>query len=77
MPESNAPRFRRVFLAAAAGAAAATAVSAIDPRSAARARVDGDVVEAVRPNVPSFGRLHIYLNKAVSASTAVAWTVLG
>ena len=44
MPESNAPRSRRVFLAAAAGAAAATAVSAIDPRSAVRAGVDGDVV---------------------------------
>ena len=34
-------------------------------------------VEAVRPNVPSFGKLRIYLNKAVTASTAVAWTVLG
>ena len=44
MSESNAPRSRRVFLAAAAGAAAATAVSAIDPRSAVRAGVDGDVV---------------------------------
>ena len=44
MPESNAPRSRRVFLVAAAGAAAATAVSAIDPRSAVRAGVDGDVV---------------------------------
>ena len=33
-------------------------------------------VEAVRPNVPSFGKLRIYLNKAVTASTAVAWTVL-
>ena len=44
MPELNAPRSRRVFLAAAAGAAAATAVSAIDPRSAVRAGVDGDVV---------------------------------
>ena len=44
MPESNAPRSRRVFLAAAAGAAAATAVSALDPRSGVRAGVDGDVV---------------------------------
>ena len=34
-------------------------------------------VEAVRPNVPSFGKLRIYLNKAVTTSTAVAWTVLG
>ena len=33
-------------------------------------------VEAVRPNVPSFGKMRIYLNKAVTASTAVAWTVL-
>ena len=44
MSTSDAPRSRRVFLAAAAGAAAATAVSAIDPRSAVRAGVDGDVV---------------------------------
>ena len=34
-------------------------------------------VEAVRPNVPSFGKLRIYLNKAVTASTPVAWVVLG
>ena len=34
-------------------------------------------VEAVRPNVPSFGKMRIYLNKAVTASTAVAWVVLG
>ena len=44
MSDSNAPRSRRVFLAAAAGAAAATAVTALDPRAAVRAGVDGDVV---------------------------------
>ena len=44
MSESNAPRSRRVFLAATAGAAAVTAVSALDPRSAVRAGADGDVV---------------------------------
>ena len=60
MPESNAPRSRRVFLAAAAGAAAGIAYRG-----------------GIRPNVPSFGKLRIYLNKAVSTSTAVAWTVLG
>ena len=55
MSESNAPRSRRVFLAAAAGAAAATAVSAIDPRSAVRAGVDGDVVlESTGPEGSTF-----------------------
>jgi hypothetical protein len=34
-------------------------------------------VEAVRPNVPSFGKLRIYLNQPVSTSTTVAWIVLG
>jgi hypothetical protein len=34
-------------------------------------------VEAVRPNVPSFGKLRIYLNQSVSSSTPVAWIVLG
>jgi hypothetical protein len=44
MSSPNAPRNRRAFLTAAAGAAAATAVSAIAPRSAVLAGVDGDVV---------------------------------
>lgn len=34
-------------------------------------------VEAVRPNVPSFGKLRIYLNRPVASSTTVAWIVLG
>lgn len=40
-------------------------------------RRSGVHVEAVRPNVPSFGKLRIYLNQSVSASTPVAWIVLG
>ena len=36
----------------------------------------GVYVAAVRPNVPSAGKLRIYLNKAVSSSTFVAWFVL-
>jgi hypothetical protein len=44
MSPSNAPRSRRAFLAAAAAAAAVTTASAIDPRSAVLAGVDGDVV---------------------------------
>jgi len=44
MSPPNAPRNRRAFLTAAAGVAAATAASVIDPRSAVRAGVDGDVV---------------------------------
>jgi hypothetical protein len=34
-------------------------------------------IEAVRPNVPSFGKLRIYLNQPVPSSTTVAWIVLG
>ena len=34
-------------------------------------------VEAVRPNVPSGGKMRIYLNKAVTSSTFVVWFVLG
>ena len=33
-------------------------------------------VMAVRPNYPSGGKLRIYLNKAVTSRTAVAWLVL-
>jgi hypothetical protein len=44
MSSPNAARNRRAFLAAAAGAVAATAASAIDPRAVVRAGVDGDVV---------------------------------
>ena len=40
-------------------------------------RRTGVHVEAVRPNVPSFGKLRIYLNRAVSSSTPVGWVVLG
>jgi hypothetical protein len=40
-------------------------------------RRTGVHVEAVRPNVPSFGKLRIYLNGPVSSSTTVAWIVLG
>jgi hypothetical protein len=36
----------------------------------------GVYVAAVRPNYPSTGKLRIYLNKAVTASTNVAWAVL-
>jgi hypothetical protein len=36
----------------------------------------GVSVAAVRPNYPSAGRMRIYLNKAVTTSTAVAWVVL-
>jgi len=42
MTASNAPRSRRLFLVAAAGAAAATAATALDPRAAVRAGVDAD-----------------------------------
>jgi hypothetical protein len=35
----------------------------------------GAWVAAVRPNYPVTGKLRIYLNKAVTASTYVAWTV--
>lgn len=42
--EVNLPRNRRAFLAAAAGAAAATLVSAVDRPAAVRAGTDGDVV---------------------------------
>lgn len=68
MSESNAPRSRRVFLAAAG---TPLCFATLQTRRA------GVHVEAVRPNVPSFGKLRIYLNEAVTASTAVAWTVLG
>jgi hypothetical protein len=37
----------------------------------------GTHIEAVRPNAPSTGKMRISLNKAVSASTPVAWFVLG
>src|SRR5262245_35829260 len=34
-------------------------------------------VVAVRPNIPSAGKMRIYLSKAVTSSTTVAWVVLG
>ena len=37
----------------------------------------GVSVAAVRPNYPSTGKVRIYLNKAVTASTYVAWMVMG
>jgi hypothetical protein len=37
----------------------------------------GVYVSAVRPNNPSTGKLRIYLNKAASSATYVAWVVLG
>ena len=37
----------------------------------------GVYVSAMRPNYPSTGKLRIYLNKAATASTYVAWVVLG
>jgi hypothetical protein len=35
----------------------------------------GVYVAAVRPNYPTVGKVRIYLNKAVTASTYVAWFV--
>ena len=37
----------------------------------------GISIAAVRPNVPSLGKIRIYLNQPVSSSTTVAWIVLG
>jgi hypothetical protein len=34
-------------------------------------------VTAVKPNVPSSGKLRIYLNRTVAASTPIAWIVMG
>jgi hypothetical protein len=36
----------------------------------------GVYVAAVRPNYPSAGMFRIYLNKAVTSATNVAWLVL-
>ena len=36
----------------------------------------GTYVIAARPNYPSTGKLRIYLNRVVTATTYVAWVVL-
>ncbi len=44
--------------------------------SVARSYTTGVYVAAVRPNYPIKDQMRIYLTKAVTTSTAVAWVVL-
>jgi hypothetical protein len=64
MPDSNTPRSRRSVLVAAAGAAVATAASALDPQAAVRAGTDGDVVLGAANTATTTTSLAISANDA-------------